>query len=194
MIREKNFYKTLFRLALPSAFQSFLSLLVVMADNIMISRFDPENALAAVSQVNSVSTFVISMLMGIGAGGIVLISQYWGKRDKTAIKPICGMVCLFSMLLSLLVITLVLTMPRAVLKLVLDPKETVLTDIAVRYFRIVVEQGNPITPTEMEHIDSCYESYHENGGNGTGTIMYEKIKEYLRLITTATTEGGNANG
>jgi len=64
----------------------------------------------------------------------------------------------------------------------------------VRYFRIVVEQGNPITPAEMEHIDSCYESYHENGGNGTGTIMYEKIKEHVRLITTATAEGGNANG
>ena len=63
MIREKRFYKTLFRLALPSAFQSFLSLLVVMADNIMISRFDPDNALAAVSQVNSVSTFVIAMLI-----------------------------------------------------------------------------------------------------------------------------------
>ena len=137
MIREKRFYKTLFRLALPSAFQSFLSLLVVMADNIMISRFDPDNALAAVSQVNSVSTFVISMLMGIGAGGIVLISQYWGKRDKQAIKPICGMVCLSSMMLALLVITLVQCLPRTVLSLVLDPEETVLTDIAVKYFRVV---------------------------------------------------------
>ena len=64
----------------------------------------------------------------------------------------------------------------------------------VRYFRIVVEQGNPITPSEMEHIDSCYASYHDNGGNGTGTIMYEKIKEHVRIITTATMEGGNANG
>ena len=137
MIREKRFYKTLFRLALPSAFQSFLSLLVVMADNIMISRFDPDNALAAVSQVNSVSTFVIAMLMGIGSGGIVLISQYWGKRDTSAIKPICGMVSLFSSFLALLVIALVLIIPRPVLSLVLDPKETVLTDIAVKYFRIV---------------------------------------------------------
>lgn len=137
MIREKQFYKTLFRLALPSAFQSFLSLLVVMADNIMISRFDPENALAAVSQVNSISTFVISMLMGIGSGGIVLISQYWGKKDKSAIKPICGMVCMFSLLLALLVIAAVELFPQGVLSLVLDPKEAVLTDLAVKYFRIV---------------------------------------------------------
>jgi len=64
----------------------------------------------------------------------------------------------------------------------------------VRYFRIVVEQGIPITPAEMEHVDRCYESYHESGGNGVGTIMYEKIIEHLRLTTTATTDGGNLNG
>lgn len=64
----------------------------------------------------------------------------------------------------------------------------------VRYFRIIVEQGNPITPTEMEHIDSCYEAYHENGGNGTGTLMYNRIKEYVKLMTSASLEGSIQNG
>ena len=65
----------------------------------------------------------------------------------------------------------------------------------VRYFRIVVEQGNPITPTEMEHITSCYEAYHENGGNGTGTLMFNRISEYVRLMTiAASTEKRESNG
>ena len=52
-----------------------------------------------------------------------------------------------------------------------------------RYFRIVVEQGSPISPEELKHVTKCYEAYHDNGGNGVGTIMYERICEHSRLVT-----------
>ena len=52
-----------------------------------------------------------------------------------------------------------------------------------RYFRIVVEQGNAISPEELSHLESCYKAYHENGGNGVGTLMFERICEYARLVT-----------
>ena len=58
----------------------------------------------------------------------------------------------------------------------------------VRYFRIVVEQGNPITIEEMEHLDACYDAYHANGGNGPGTLLYEKIKQHVHLVTQADDE------
>ena len=53
----------------------------------------------------------------------------------------------------------------------------------MRYFRIVVEQGNPISPEELTHVESCYKAYHDNGGNGVGTLMYERICEHARLVT-----------
>lgn len=53
----------------------------------------------------------------------------------------------------------------------------------MRYFRLVVEQGEPVTIEEMEHLDACYSAYHANGGNGTGTLMYERIKQYARIVT-----------
>ena len=56
-------------------------------------------------------------------------------------------------------------------------------DVLFRYFRIVVEQGNPITPEEYEHIERCYTAYHRNGGNGTGTLMFEKIKQHAIIDT-----------
>ena len=56
-------------------------------------------------------------------------------------------------------------------------------DVLFRYFRIVVEQGNPITPEEYEHIERCYTAYHKNGGNGTGTLMFEKIKQHAIIDT-----------
>jgi len=52
-----------------------------------------------------------------------------------------------------------------------------------RYFRIVVEQGNSISPEELAHVTRCYDAYHANGGNGVGTIMYERICEYSNIVT-----------
>ena len=63
--------------------------LVLMADNVMVSRFHAE-ALAPVSQANSVSTFVTAALSGLGGGAMVLISQYWGKRDMEHISRAIG--------------------------------------------------------------------------------------------------------
>lgn len=51
------------------------------------------------------------------------------------------------------------------------------------YFRIVVEEGKPISPEELQHLESCYLAYHENGGNGVGTLMYERIMEHAKLVT-----------
>ena len=55
----------------------------------------------------------------------------------------------------------------------------------IRYFRIVVEQGQPITSEEMDHLHDCYNAYHDSGGNGSGTFMYKKIIAHARLVTTA---------
>ena len=60
----------------------------------------------------------------------------------------------------------------------------------MRYFRIVVEQGKPITTEELSHVNSTYESYHGDGGNGTGTVMYEKIVENVKIITMIGGENG----
>ncbi len=52
-----------------------------------------------------------------------------------------------------------------------------------RYFRLVVEEGKPISTEEMSHLAACYEAYHSGGGNDTGTLMYERIRQHARLVT-----------
>ena len=52
-----------------------------------------------------------------------------------------------------------------------------------RYFRMVVEDKKPISMEEMTHVEACYKAYHANGGNGTGTLMYERIKECAHIVT-----------
>ena len=56
-------------------------------------------------------------------------------------------------------------------------------DVIFRYFRIVVEQGQAVTPEEYEHIARCYKAYSANGGNDTGTLMWNKIQEHVTIDT-----------
>ena len=89
LVKDKGFYKTIFLVSLPAALQSLISFLVVIADNVMVSFVeDGVNAQAAVSQVNSITTFYTATILGVVGGSAVLISQYWGKNDIIQIKKL----------------------------------------------------------------------------------------------------------
>ena len=63
-----------------------------------------------------------------------------------------------------------------------------------RYFRLIVEEGKPVTVEEMEHLEKCYTAYHDNGGNGTATLMYERIKEHAIIVTRVDTSDFKIGG
>lgn len=125
-VKDKDFYKTLVRLSLPAALQSLISLLVLMADNVMVSRFHAE-ALAPVSQANSVSTFVTAALSGLGGGAMVLISQYWGKRDTESVKRVFAVTASVCLLFAAVIVSVIELFPHAVISVVLDRQEAALT-------------------------------------------------------------------
>ena len=136
MVKDKSFYKQLFRLSLPAAFQSAISLLVVMADNVMVTRTGA-NALSAVSQSNTITTFVTALLGGLSTGAVVLISQYWGKKDEKSIRTVCAVtlsVCLLAALMSVLIVSLI---PQALLSIVINKGETAVIALAMSYLPIV---------------------------------------------------------
>ncbi len=133
MVKDKQFYRQILALSLPAAFQSALSLLVVMADNVMVTRTGAY-ALSAVAQSNAITTFVTAGLNGLATGAVVLISQYWGKRDMKRIKTICSVACLLFAVLCIIAVRL---FPRSLLRLVINAGETQVIDLAMQYLPIV---------------------------------------------------------
>ena len=146
MVKDKQFYKTILRLSLPAAFQSAVNLLVVMADNVMVTRTG-ENALSAVAQSNAITTFVTAALSGLSTGAIVLISQYWGKRDEKRIRTVCAVAFSVCLLFALLAICAVQLFPRALLGLVINGGETAVIDLAMQYLPIVCLSYLPLALT-----------------------------------------------
>ena len=100
----KDFYKKLYRLALPISLQSLLLASVAAADAFMLGRIE-QNAMAAVSlatQIQFVQNMIISAAIGAGS---ILGAQYWGKQDTRTINDIfclmlriCGILSLVSAL------------------------------------------------------------------------------------------------
>ncbi len=138
IIKDKSFYRSILRLSLPTAFQSLISLLVVMADNIMVARIDPNGfSLAAVAQSNSITNFSNALLSGLAGGSIVLISQYWGRQDKARIREVYAVIAAACIAVSLAVIILIRLFPTFFISLVINPKEMEITALALEYLPIV---------------------------------------------------------
>jgi len=137
VIRDKKFYKTIFRISLPAAFQALVSFLVVVADDIMVSRLpDSYIAQAAVAQVNSITAFYTATLTGLVSGSSVLIAQYWGKRDMARIKRIFSLVLWFCALVALVFTGAAKLFPEAVVGIVIDRQETAVVGKALEYFSV----------------------------------------------------------
>lgn len=131
---KRNFLRTLFRIALPVAFQSLISLSVVMLDNIMVGSLG-ETALSAVSLANQVTVFFTFIIKGISGGAAILISQYWGKRDNEKIKDVFAIVFQVSSLIGLAIALLVYFKPVSTMRIFTDDYEII--NEAVKYLRII---------------------------------------------------------
>ena len=138
MVKDKQFYKTIFKISLPAAFQALISFLVVIVDDIMVSSM-PSGvyAQAAVSQVNSLTAFYTATVLGLVSGSSVLISQYWGKRDVTNIKKIFPIVIGFCLGTSLLFLALALIFPQQIIGLIIGADEPEVIRLALEYFAII---------------------------------------------------------
>lgn len=79
---EKGFYMHVLILALPIAAQSLITIGVNMLDNIMVGRGLGETELSAVSLANQFISIYHIFCMGLGMGASVLVSRYWGMREK----------------------------------------------------------------------------------------------------------------
>lgn len=138
MIKDKNFYKALLRLSLPAAFQSLISLLVVMADNLMVSSIDAQGlAFAAVVQSNSMSNLALALLSGLASGSIVLVSQYWGKKDVKRIQEVGAAVLLLCLQVALVLVVVINLFPRQILGILIKQQETATIEIALEYLPLV---------------------------------------------------------
>lgn len=118
LVRDKSFYKLVFGIAIPIAFQNLITLATSMMDTVMLGRADDTGVFLSASSLANQPFFILSLIgFGLAGAGTVLAAQYWGKRDMAPIRAIFAMVLKAAFVLSCIMASLVLFLPEWVMGL-----------------------------------------------------------------------------
>lgn len=113
---DRQFYKTLFHLALPIALQSLIMTSLNLVDTVMVGQLGESN-IAAVALGNQIFFLLSLFLFGVSSGSSVFIAQFWGKRDVLSIRKVLGLSLLCSVSVSFLVMITILLIPGQILSI-----------------------------------------------------------------------------
>jgi putative MATE family efflux protein len=72
--------------ALPALIGNIFQQLYNIADTAIVGRFVGSNALAAVGATSSITFLFFALCNGIGSGGGIIVSQYYGAHDDRNVK------------------------------------------------------------------------------------------------------------
>lgn len=78
--------KLIFQFTLPMVLGNLFQQLFNIADTIIVGKFIGKEALAAVGASFPIFYTLIALVIGIGSGGTVLISQYFGAKDHIKVQ------------------------------------------------------------------------------------------------------------
>lgn len=114
MLRDRYYYTTLLRIALPIIAQNFITSSLNVIDVGMLGQLG-ETTIAAVGLANQIFFLLILMLFGTYSGVGVFTAQLWGKGDVPNIRRVLGIGLLIGVAGSLIFTVLALVFPSAAL-------------------------------------------------------------------------------
>jgi putative MATE family efflux protein len=120
----------------PMVLGNVLQSLSGTVNNVFVGQMLGTQALAAVAAVFPIVFFLISLVIGIGAGASVLIGQAWGARETHQVKSIAGTALAIGLLLGLAIALAGGLFTEGLLRLLRTPP-TVLAD-ATGYARLMM--------------------------------------------------------
>lgn len=120
----------------PMVLGNVLQALSGTFNGVFLGQMLGTHALAAVSAVFPIVFFFVSLVIGIGAGGSVLIGQAWGAKEVHKVKAIAGTAISLGLIIGLSIALLGGAFTEHLLRLLQTPAD-VLPD-AIRYARLMM--------------------------------------------------------
>ena len=114
LTRDKSFYRSLVRLAIPVALQNLITFAVTFADNLMVSTLG-DSAISGVYMGTQIQTFLQMFSAGIEGAILILAAQYWGRQDRESIKRIISIGIHFSIGFGALLTVICVCMPGSII-------------------------------------------------------------------------------
>ena len=123
--------------AVPALIGNVFQQIYNIADSIIVGRFIGADALAAVGATSSITFLFFALCNGIGSGGGIIASQFYGAHDNAKVKNCIVNTGLIMLVVPLFFGTVGFVFAPALLRLLSTP-EDILADAAmyVRYMCI----------------------------------------------------------
>lgn len=129
-------WKVIIRFALPLLIGNLLQQLYNITDSIIVGQFLGKEALAAVSASFFIYYFIISLVIGIGSGTSVVVSQFFGAQQYDKVQRTFSSFFIFMLVAGVVLSIAGIIFAEPVFRLTNTPEEVI--PEAVAYFRIYV--------------------------------------------------------
>lgn len=118
-----NEAKHIFRFALPMLIGNIFQQLYNVVDSIIVGRYLGDKALAAVGASFPIIFMVIALIIGIGIGSSVVISQYFGAKDFDRVKRAADTTYIFLFFAGIIITIVGLLSGEYIFRLMRLPEE-----------------------------------------------------------------------
>ena len=129
-------WKVILRFAFPLLIGNLLQQLYNVTDSVIVGQFLGKESLAAVSASFFIYYFIISLVIGIGSGTSVVISQFFGAKEFDKVQKACSSFFIFMLVAGVLLSIAGIIFAEPMFRLTNTPEDVI--PQAVAYFRIYV--------------------------------------------------------
>ena len=129
-------WKVILRFAFPLLIGNLLQQLYNVTDSVIVGQFLGKESLAAVSASFFIYYFIISLVIGIGSGTSVVISQFFGAKEFDKVQKAFSSFCIFMLVAGVLLSIAGIIFAEPMFRLTNTPEDVI--PQAVAYFRIYV--------------------------------------------------------
>ncbi len=120
-----NETKQIFQFALPMLIGNVFMQLYQFADTVIVGRFLGKEALAAVGASTPVVFLTIALVIGIGIGSSIVISQYFGAKRYDKVRITCDTLFIFLFIAALVITVVGVVFSESILRLIVLPEEII---------------------------------------------------------------------
>lgn len=129
-------WKVIFRFAIPLLIGNILQQLYNITDSIIVGQFLGKEALAAVSASYFIYYFIISLVIGIGSGTSVVVSQYFGAKQFARVQRAFSTFFIFMLVAGIILSIGGIIFAESIFRFTNTPVEVI--PQAVNYFKIYI--------------------------------------------------------
>lgn len=120
-LTEGEPWKRIVRFAIPMLIGNMAQQFYNTADSIIVGRYIGDNALAAVGSAAPLLNLLLVLFVGISVGASIMVSQYFGAKDREQLSHTIGICITLTGIASLIIMFIGPIMTRPLLELLNTP-------------------------------------------------------------------------